>query len=60
MIKHYNTSAEIKKLYKDWQKDWNKKYNCKGPPTLKSQRVGYQHNQIILHHYQHSKNQRNS
>ena len=28
-------------------------------PIFKSQRVGYQSNQILLHHYQHSKNQVN-
>ena len=27
------------------------------PPAFKSQRVGYQSNQKLLHHYQHSKNQ---
>ena len=29
----------------------NKKYNCSGPPAFKSQRVGYQSNQKLLHHY---------
>ena len=33
----------------------NKKYNCSGPPVIKNQRVGYQSNQKLLHHYQHSK-----
>ena len=31
----------------------NMKYNCSGPPAVKSQRVGYQSNQKLLHHYQH-------
>ena len=31
----------------------NKKYNCTGPPAFKSQRVEYQSNQKLLHHYQH-------
>ena len=31
----------------------NKKYKCSGPPTFKSQRVGYQPNQKLLHYYQH-------
>ena len=31
----------------------NKKYNCSGPPTFKSQRVGYQSKQKLLHLYQH-------
>ena len=31
----------------------NKKYNCSGPPASKCQRVGYQSNQKLLHHYQH-------
>ena len=35
---------------------WNKKYNCRGPPAFTCQRVGYQPNQNLLHHYQHSKN----
>ena len=30
----------------------NKKYNCSGPATFKGQRVGYQSNQKLLHHYQ--------
>ena len=30
----------------------NKKYNCTGPPAFKSQKVGYQSNQKLLHHYQ--------
>ena len=30
-----------------------KKYNCSGTPAFKSQRVGYQSNQKLLHHYQH-------
>ena len=38
----------------------NNKYNCSGPPTIKSQKVGYQSNQKLLHHYKHSKNQLNS
>ena len=29
-------------------------------PEIKSQRLGYQYNQKLLHHYQHSKNQLNS
>ena len=35
-------------------------HNCNGSPAFKSQRVGYQSNQKLLHHYQHSKNQLNS
>ena len=31
----------------------NKKYNCSGCPAFKSQRVGYQSNQKLMHHYQH-------
>ena len=31
----------------------NKKYNCSGSPAFKSQRVGYQSNQKLMHHYQH-------
>ena len=31
----------------------NKKYNCSGLPAFKSQSVGYQSNQKLLHHYQH-------
>ena len=31
----------------------NKKYNCSGPPAFKSQNVGYQSNQKLLHNYQH-------
>ena len=38
----------------------DKKYNCSGALTFKSQRVGYQSNQKLLHHYQHAKNQLNS
>ena len=37
----------------------NKKYNFSRPPVLR-QRVGYQSNQKLMHHYQHSKNQLNS
>ena len=28
-------------------------YNWRGPPAFKTQRVGYQSNQKLLHHYQH-------
>ena len=28
----------------------NKKYNCSGAPAFKSQKVGYQSNQNLLHH----------
>ena len=38
----------------------NKKYNYNGPLAFKSQRVGYQTNQKLLHHYYHTKNQLNS
>ena len=38
----------------------NNKCSCCGHLTFKSQRVGYQPNQNLLHHYQHSKNQLNS
>ena len=31
----------------------SKKYNCSGSSAFKSQRVGYQSNQKLLHHYQH-------
>ena len=37
----------------------NKKYNFSRPPLLR-QRVGYQSNQKLMHHYKHSKNQLNS
>ena len=37
----------------------NKKYNRSGPTVFKSQTVGYQFNQKLLHHYWHSKNQLN-
>ena len=30
----------------------NKESNCSGPQAFKSQRVGYQSNQKLLHHYQ--------
>ena len=39
---------------------WNKKYSFTGPLGFKSQRVGYQSNQKLLYHYQHSRNQLNS
>ena len=35
-------------------------YNCSRPPTFKRQRVGYQSNQKLLHHYPHLNNQVNS
>ena len=38
----------------------NKKYNYNGPLAFKSQRVGYQTNKKLLHHYYHAKNQLNS
>ena len=38
----------------------NRKYNWSVPLAFKSQRVGYQSNQKLLHHYQHSKYQLNS
>ena len=31
--------------------------SCSGPPAFKSQRVGYQSNQKLLHHHQHQNNQ---
>ena len=31
------------------------KHNCSGPTTFKSPGVGYQSNQKVLHHHQHSK-----
>ena len=46
---------EVKKKQKT--KKTNKKDNCSGPLTCKSQRVGGQSNQKLLHHYQHSKYQ---
>ena len=38
----------------------NKKYNFSGPPAFKRQRVEYQSNQKLLHHYQHLNIQPNS
>ena len=38
----------------------NRKYICNGPPAFKSQTVGYQSNQKLLHHSRHAKNQLNS
>ena len=38
----------------------NKKYNCSGPLAFKSQKVEYQSNQKLPHHYQHENNQPNS
>ena len=37
-----------------------KKYNCSELPAFKGQRVGYQSNQKLLHHYQHLNNKLNS
>ena len=36
-----------------WFTKMKEKYNCSGPPAFKSQRVRYQSNQNLLHHYQH-------
>ena len=33
---------------------YNKTYSCSEPPAFKCQRVGYQCNQKLLHHCQHS------
>ena len=38
----------------------NMKYKCSGTSAYKSQIVGYQSNQKLLHHYKRSKNQLNS
>ena len=38
----------------------NKKYNFSRPPAFKRQRVEYQSNQKLLHHYQHLNIQPNS
>ena len=43
-----------------WKQKQNKNYNCNGPPAFKSQKVGYQSNEKLLHHYQHLKNHLNS
>ena len=37
------------------EKKEKNKYNCRGLAAFKSQRVGYQSTQKLLHHYQHSK-----
>ena len=34
----------------------NMNYNCSGPLVFKSESVGYQFNQKLLYHYQHSNN----
>ena len=34
----------------------NMNYNCSGAPVFKSENIGYQFNQKLLHHYQHSNN----
>ena len=47
----YNKCFDININYRH-----NKKYNCSGTPAFENQRVGYQSNQILLHHFQHSKN----
>ena len=43
-----------------FRRNLNKKYNCSGPQAFKSQGVGYQSNQKLLHHFLHSKHQLNS
>ena len=48
---------EVKKKQKKQKTKQNKKDNCSGPLACKSQRVGGQSNQKLLHHYQHSKYQ---
>ena len=51
--KHYKSMASIflvTMLQETTKFRKNKKYNCSGPPASKSQRVGYQSNQKLLHH----------
>ena len=46
-------------LYKE-NTNINMNYNCSKPPAFKRQRLEYQSNQKLLHHYQHLNNQLNS